>query len=62
MAISCYHINKNSFQGLQISNLNTQELLMHFHTAPWWQFQSTIIYIIKGKPKLTVSRFLVMGP
>ena len=30
MAINCYYINNNSFQGLQISNLNTQELLMHF--------------------------------
>ena len=30
MAINCYYINNNSFHGLQISNLNTQELLMHF--------------------------------
>ena len=30
MAINCYYINHNSFHGLQISNLNTQELLMHF--------------------------------
>ena len=30
MAIKCYYINNNSFHGLQISNLNTQELLMHF--------------------------------
>ena len=30
MAINCYYINNNSFYGLQISNLNTQELLMHF--------------------------------
>ena len=29
MAINCYYINNNSFHGLQISNLNTQELLMH---------------------------------
>ena len=29
MAINCYYINNNSF-GLQISNLKTQELLMHF--------------------------------
>ena len=85
MAINCYYINNNSFHGLQLSNLNTQELLMHFiivfsqlcnlsvkpnirflnktsklsiHgtcTAPWWQFQYTTIYIIKGNPKLTVS-------
>ena len=25
MAINCYYINNNSFHGLQISNLNTQE-------------------------------------
>ena len=30
MAINCYYINNNSFNGLQISNLNTQELLIHF--------------------------------
>ena len=30
MAINCYYINNNLFHGLQISNLNTQELLMHF--------------------------------
>ena len=30
MAINCYYINNNSFHGLQTSNLNTQELLMHF--------------------------------
>ena len=30
MAINCYYINNNSFHGLQISNLNTRELLMHF--------------------------------
>ena len=30
MAINCYFINNNSFHGLQIPNLNTQELLMHF--------------------------------
>ena len=30
MAINGYYINNNSFHGLQISNLNTQELLMHF--------------------------------
>ena len=30
MAINSYYINNNSFHGLQISNLNTQELLMHF--------------------------------
>ena len=30
MSINCYYINNNSFHGLQISNLNTQELLMHF--------------------------------
>ena len=30
MAINCYYINNNSFHGLQISNFNTQELLMHF--------------------------------
>ena len=30
MAINCYYIENNSFHGLQISNLNTQELLMHF--------------------------------
>ena len=30
MAINCYYINNNSFHGLQISNLNTQELLMYF--------------------------------
>ena len=29
MAINCYYINNNSFHELQISNLNTQELLMH---------------------------------
>ena len=33
MAINCYYINNNSFHGLQISNLNTQELLMHFINA-----------------------------
>ena len=33
MAINCYYINNNSFYGLQISNLNTQELLMHFITV-----------------------------
>ena len=85
MAINCYYINNNSFHGLQISNPNTQELLVHFiivfsqlfsrsviliknlkdiniinntHgtcTAPWWQFQYTTIYIIKGNPKITVS-------
>ena len=32
MAINCYNINNKSFHGLQISNLNTQELLMHFIT------------------------------
>ena len=31
MAINCYYINNNSFHGLQISNLNTQELLMLYH-------------------------------
>ena len=30
MAINCYYINNNLFHGLQISNLNTQELLTHF--------------------------------
>ena len=30
MAINCYYIKNNSFHGIQISNLNTQELLMHF--------------------------------
>ena len=30
MAINCYYINNNSFHGIQTSNLNTQELLMHF--------------------------------
>ena len=30
MAINCYYINNSSFHGLQISNLNTQELLMHY--------------------------------
>ena len=30
MAINCYYRNNISFNGLQISNLNTQELLMHF--------------------------------
>ena len=30
MATNCYYINNNSFHGIQISNLNTQELLMHF--------------------------------
>ena len=30
MAINCYYINNTSFHGLQLSNLNTQELLMHF--------------------------------
>ena len=30
MAINCYYINNNSFHGLQISDLNIQELLMHF--------------------------------
>ena len=85
MAINCYYINNNSFHGLQISNPNTQELLVHFiivfsqlfsrsvkpnirfliknpkdiniinniHgtcTDPWWQFQYTTIYIIKGTP------------
>ena len=30
MAINYYYITNNSFHGLQISNLNTQELLMHF--------------------------------
>ena len=30
IAINCYYINNNSFHGLQISNLNTKELLMHF--------------------------------
>ena len=30
MAINCYYINNNSSHGLQILNLNTQELLMHF--------------------------------
>ena len=30
MAINCYYINNSSFHGLQISNLNTQELLMYY--------------------------------
>ena len=30
MAINCYYINNKSFHGLLISNLKTQELLMHF--------------------------------
>ena len=30
MAINCYYISNNLFHGLQMSNLNTQELLMHF--------------------------------
>ena len=30
MANNCYYINNNSFHGLQISNLNTQELLIQF--------------------------------
>ena len=30
MAINYYYIINNSFHGLQISNLNTQALLMHF--------------------------------
>ena len=30
MAMNCYYINNNSFHGLQILNLNTQELLMNF--------------------------------
>ena len=30
MAINCYYINNNSFHGLQISDLNIQEFLMHF--------------------------------
>ena len=30
MTINCYYINNNSFHELQISNLNTQELLVHF--------------------------------
>ena len=30
MAINCYYINNNSFHVLQLSNLNTKELLMHF--------------------------------
>ena len=30
MAINFYYINNNSLHGLQISNLNTQELSMHF--------------------------------
>ena len=33
MAINCYYIKNNSFHGIQISNLNTQELLMHFMIA-----------------------------
>ena len=30
MAINCYYISNNSFHGRQISNLNTEKLLMHF--------------------------------
>ena len=30
MAINCNYIHNNSFHGLQISNFNTHELLMHF--------------------------------
>ena len=30
MAIICHYINNNYFHGLHNSNLNTQELLMHF--------------------------------
>ena len=33
MAINCYYINNNSFHGLQISNLNTQELLNAFYNS-----------------------------
>ena len=92
MAIFCYHINNNSFHGLQISNLNPKELLMHFiivflqlvnrSVKPnirflskisklsilllaymvLCQFHDTTLNIIKGNPKITVSRFLVMDP
>ena len=30
MAINCHYINNNSFHVFEISNLNPQELLMHF--------------------------------
>ena len=30
MAINCFYINNNPFHGCQISNLNTQELLLHY--------------------------------
>ena len=42
MAINCYYINNNSFHGLQISNLNTQELLMHFIIVFLQLFNSSV--------------------
>ena len=53
MSIKCYYVNNNSFHGVQISNLNTQVLFMHFVIIFSQLFNSSV------KPNI---RFLIKTP
>ena len=56
MAINCYYINNNSFHGLQISDLNIQELLMHFILAFFLVIVFSQLFNRSVKPNI---RFLI---
>ena len=66
MAINCGYINNNSFHGLQISNLNTQELLMHFiivfSQLPNRSVKQNIRFIIKtSKLSILLTAYIVLA-
>ena len=66
MAINCYYINNNSFHGLQISNFNTQELLMHFKIVFSQLFNRSVIpnirFLIKtSKLSILLIAYIVLA-